>query len=93
MGGRNWPDRLDDAVNALNHHILLALKSSHKELLLWIAINTPKTEPEAASEEPSAREAAIHMAYAAQQRLDGYEATTRHHTEEGIRQTCIEEPR
>jgi hypothetical protein len=49
-----------------------------KELLLGIAINTPRTEPEKATEEPPATEAATHITYAAQQRLDGYEAIVKH---------------
>jgi transposase InsO family protein len=72
-----WPNHLDEAVNALNHRILPALKFSPKELLLGIAINTPTTETDTAQLEPSAHEAAIHMAYAAQQRLDGYETTVK----------------
>ena len=65
-------------VKALNHCILLALKFSPKELLLGIVVNTPRTEPEEATAELNMDEAAIHMAYMAQQHLDGYEATVKH---------------
>jgi transposase InsO family protein len=75
---KHWPDHLDDVVKALNHRILPALKHSPKELLLGIAINTLRTEPKDATGELSVDEATIHMAYAAQQRLDGYEATVKH---------------
>jgi hypothetical protein len=76
---RAWPDHLDTAVSALNRRILPALKFTPKELLLGMAINTPRTEPEiAAHDTASATEAAVHMAYAAQQRVDGYEAIVKH---------------
>jgi hypothetical protein len=75
---KSWPNHLDKAVKALNHCILPTLKFSPKELLLGIAINTPKSELEHAIREPTTEEAAIHMAYAAQQQLDGYEATVKH---------------
>jgi transposase InsO family protein len=76
-----WPDHLDTAVAALNRRILPALKFTPKELLLGMAINTPRTEPETAAQDtPSAAEAAVHMAYAAQQRVDGYEAIVKHAT-------------
>jgi hypothetical protein len=75
---KSWPNHLDKAVKALNHHILSVLKFSPKELLLGIAINMPKLEPEHMIIEPTAEEVVIHMAYVAQQRLDGYEATIKH---------------
>jgi hypothetical protein len=75
---KNWPNHLDEAVKALNHWILPMLKFSPKELLLGITINMPKLELEHAIMEPTAEEAAIHMAYMAQQRLDRYEATVKH---------------
>jgi hypothetical protein len=75
---RSWPDHLNSAVNALNHRILPALKFRPKELLLGMTINTPNTGPDAAETEPTYAEAAIQMAYVAQQCLDGYEATVKH---------------
>jgi hypothetical protein len=75
---KHWLDHLDDAIKALNHHILLALKFSPKELLLGIAMNMPRMKPKEATVELSMGEAAVHMAYVAQQRLDGYEATVKH---------------
>jgi hypothetical protein len=75
---KHWPDHLDNAVKALNHCILPALKFSPKELLLGITINTPRTEPKEAVVEPSAGKATIHIAYVAQQCLDGYKATVKH---------------
>jgi transposase InsO family protein len=74
-----WPDHLDTAVAALNRHILPALKFMPKELLLGMAINTLRTEPEVTVRDtPSVAEAAVHMAYAVQQRVDGYEAIVKH---------------
>jgi hypothetical protein len=64
---KSWPNYLEEAIKALNHWILPTLKFSPKELLLGIAINTPKLELEQATTEPSIEAAAIHMAYAAQQ--------------------------
>ena len=75
---RNWPEHLDEAVRALNHQILPALKFSPKELLLRLAVNTLPSDLTAVSSSVEERDAAIHMVYAAQQRLDGYEATVRH---------------
>jgi transposase InsO family protein len=75
---RHWPDHLDDVVKALNHHILPMLKHSPKELLQVIAINTLRTESEDTTGELSVDEAMIHMAYMAQQHLDGYEAMVKH---------------
>jgi hypothetical protein len=74
---KSWPNHLDEAVKALNHHILPTLKFSPMELLLGIVINTPKSEPEHVITEPTT-EIVIHMAYMAQQRLDGYEVTMKH---------------
>jgi hypothetical protein len=44
-----------------------------------MAINTPRTETGVAGQgAPTETEAAVHMAYAAQQRIDGYEAIVKH---------------
>jgi hypothetical protein len=75
---RHWPDHLNDVVKALNHCILPTLKHSPKELLLGIAINTSRTEPEDATGELSMDEATIHKVYMVQQCLDGYKATVKH---------------
>lgn len=78
---RNWPDHLDDAVRALNYRILPSLGFSPKELLLGTIINTARTPVDTATSELTAREAATHIAYVAQQQLDGYEAILRHATQ------------
>ncbi|KIO05479.1 hypothetical protein M404DRAFT_141182, partial [Pisolithus tinctorius Marx 270] len=70
---RTWPDHLDDAVWAMNNHLLLSLKFTLKELLLGLVIDTKCTELTSSTIEPLALDAAIHMVYAAQQRLDGYD--------------------
>jgi hypothetical protein len=61
----SWPNRLDKAVNALNHCILPTLKFSPKELLLGIVINTPRTKLERATTETPAVDAPTHIAYTA----------------------------
>jgi transposase InsO family protein len=74
-----WPDHLDAAVAALNRCILPALKFTPKELLLGMMINSPRTMAEVVGREaPTEMEVAVHMAYAAQQRIDGYEAIVKH---------------
>lgn len=47
-------------------------------MLLGIAVNTPKTALDEASSVLGAEEAATHMLYAEQQRLDGYEEVLHH---------------
>jgi hypothetical protein len=49
-----------------------------KELLLGIAINTPRTELERATTETPAADTLTHITYVAQQHLDGYEAIIKH---------------
>ena len=75
---RTWTDHLDDAVRALNNRLLPALKHTLKELLLGLVVDTKPT-PLADSLVPTtALQTAIHMAYVAQQRLDGYDEAIRH---------------
>jgi hypothetical protein len=75
---QSWPDQLDEAVNALNHHILPTLKFSPKELLLGIVINTPRTKLERATTETPVVDTPTHIAYVAQQHLNGYETIIKH---------------
>jgi hypothetical protein len=65
-------------VVALNHRILPALKFSPKELLLGQVINTPRTDLANCTSAIRLSDANVHMAYVAQQRLDGYEAIVQH---------------
>ena len=74
----SWPDHLDEAIAALNYRILPALKFSPKELLLGQVINTPRTDLANSTSAIRLSDVNIHMAYVAQQRLDGYEATVQH---------------
>jgi hypothetical protein len=74
----NWPNHLDDMITALNHRILPALKFSPKELLLGQVVNTPSTNLNNCISTTSAADIAIHMAYVAQQQLDGYDAAVLH---------------
>jgi len=74
----NWPDHLDDAIIALNHRILPALKFSPKELLLGQVINTPRTDLSNSTSAIRTSDVSTQMAYVAQQQLDGYDAAVRH---------------
>lgn len=73
-----WPDHFDEAIQILNWRILPALKFSPKELLLSLVINTSPTPLEVSSSMPTAQDFDMHIAYAAQQRLDGYSEAVRH---------------
>lgn len=76
---RTWTDHLEDAVRALNNRILPALKYTPKELLLGLVVDTKRTNPEDATTNPiNGADVAAHMAYVAQQRLDGYDEAIRH---------------
>ena len=73
-----WPDHFDEAIQILNWRILPALKFSPKELLLSLIVNTTTTPLEASSSMPTHQDFDMHVAYAAQQRLDGYAEAVRH---------------
>ena len=75
---KTWPDHLDDAVHALNSHLLPALKYTPKELLLGLVIDTKRTPLTHSVTEVSQTDAAVHMAYVAQQHLDGYDEAVQH---------------
>ena len=75
---KTWPDLFDEAIQILNWRILPALKFSPKELLLSLIVNTTPTPLEASSSMPALQDFDMHMAYAAQQRLDGYSEAVRH---------------
>ena len=74
----HWPLHLDKAIRILNWRPLPALKHSPKELLLGIVANSPKATVEEIHERASNLDTEIHMAYAAQQRLDGYAKAVKH---------------
>jgi len=75
---KTWPDHLDDAIRALNNRLLPALKFTPKELLLGLVIDTKRTELMYSTTEPVTVDAATHMVYVAQQRLDGYDEAVCH---------------
>ena len=75
---KTWTDHLEDATRALNNRILPALKHTPKELLLGLVVDTKRTDPTDSTTQITATQAAIQMAYAAQQRLDGYDEALRH---------------
>ena len=75
---KTWPEHFDEAIQILNWRILPALKFSPKELLLSLIVNTKPTPLEVSSSMPTPNDFDIHMAYAAQQRIDGYLEAVRH---------------
>jgi hypothetical protein len=75
---KKWPDHFDEAIQILNWRILPALKFSPRELLLSLIVNTTPTPLEVSSSMPTPSDFDTHMAYAAQQRLDGYSEAIRH---------------
>ena len=82
---KTWPDHFDEAIQILNWRILPALKFSPKELLLSLVVNTTPTPPEVSSSMLAPQDFETHMAYAAQQRLDGYSEAVRHAMERKTR--------
>ena len=75
---RNWPDHFEEAIRILNWRILPALKFSPKELLLGMVVNTPNTPLELSTTFLPPTDIDTHMAYVAQQRLDGYSEAVHH---------------
>ncbi|KAG6850286.1 hypothetical protein C0991_010528 [Blastosporella zonata] len=75
---KTWPDHLDEAIRLLNWRLLPALDYSPKELLLGLVVNTPKTNIVEASSVLRTEDVDLQMAYAEQQRLDGYAAAVHH---------------
>jgi hypothetical protein len=82
---RTWPDHFDEDIQILNWRILPALKFSPKELLLSLVVNTTPTPLEISSSIPAPQDFETHMAYTAQQRLDGYSEAVRHAMERKTR--------
>ncbi|KAI9455282.1 hypothetical protein HD554DRAFT_2030991 [Boletus coccyginus] len=74
----NWPDHLDDVVQALNNRILPVLKYIPKELLLGMVVDTKQMDPTNSMQILNRTDITIHMAYAAQQHLDGYNEAIQH---------------
>ncbi|KAG6839263.1 hypothetical protein C0991_004332 [Blastosporella zonata] len=75
---RSWPDHLDEAVRLLNWRLLPALDFSLKELLLGLVVNTRVTDVAITTSVLTPDDVDIQMAYAGQQRLDGYAAAVHH---------------
>jgi len=71
---RNLPDHLDITIKQLSDCILPSSKFSLNELMFGTIVNS-KDEPNPEHiHEPSESDIALHLAYADQQRLDGYSA-------------------
>ena len=77
---KTWPDHFDEAIRILNWRLLPALKFSPKELFLGLVINSkPAVLDTSAADSPVMEpDAALQMAYVAQQRLDGYSEAVAH---------------
>jgi hypothetical protein len=75
---RSWPEHLDNTVNALNNHLLTALKFSPKELLLGLVANTLCTSLKENSSILHPMGALSHITYVEQQQLGGYDETIWH---------------
>lgn len=75
---KNWPDRLEEAIQQLNKWILPSLKFSLNELAFGLVVNTNWTDPDIAATEPTSEEVNLHMAYAEQQNLDSQAQTVLH---------------
>ena len=75
---KNWPDHLDTAVKYLSDRILPSSRFSPNELLFNTIVNS-RDEPNPDNiSEPTDHDIAVHLAYAEQQRLDGYATTIDH---------------
>ena len=75
---RGWPDHFDEAIRILNWCLLPALKFSPKELMLGLVINMKPSDPNSSNLPISESDAALQMAYVAQQHLDGYSEAVAH---------------
>src|ERR1700678_1349937 len=75
---KTWPDHFDEAIRVLNWRILLVHKFCPKKILLGLLVNTKSTPIEASSSLLAPADINTHMAYAVQQRLDGYSEAVRH---------------
>ena len=75
---KTWPDHFEEAIQILNWRILPTLKFSPKELLLSLVVNTTPTPLEVSSSKPIPTDFDTHVAYTAQQRLDGYSEAIKH---------------
>jgi hypothetical protein len=69
---QNWPDHLDEAVRIMNWRILPSVKYCPKELMLGRIVNVSAESASVDVEAPAAADFETHMAYVAQQRLNGY---------------------
>jgi transposase InsO family protein len=82
---KTWPDHLQAAIRALNWRILPRLHYRPKELLWGLPLDTTPTPIEEIVQELTERDAAIQMAYAAQQHLDGYDSIVQHAAQRKMR--------
>jgi transposase InsO family protein len=69
---KQWPKHFPTAIRILNSRILPSIKFTPKEILFGMPVNTKATPVADAVRPFTVEDAAIHMVYAEQQRLDGY---------------------
>ena len=75
---KTWPDHLQTVIQALNWRIRPKLHYSPKELLWRLPLDTPPMQIEQIAQEFTEKDAAVQMAYAAQQCLDGHDSIVQH---------------
>lgn len=75
---KHWPDHLEETIWILNWWLLPSLKFSPKELILGLVVNTKPADANTSILPITEPNAALQMAYIAQQCLDGYAEAMAH---------------
>jgi hypothetical protein len=75
---KQWPSHFEETLQILNWRLLPALKFTPKELMLGLVVNTKPTDLINSTLPITDGDAALQMAYVAQQRLDGYAEAVAH---------------
>jgi hypothetical protein len=69
---KNWPEHWDEAFRILNKRILPSVGYTPDEISLGRVVNMPEMPVSVSVEAPTAADVEAHMAYVAQQSVDGY---------------------
>ena len=75
---KSWPGHFEEAIRILNWRLLPSLKFSPKELLLGLVVNTKPSNTDTSVLSVIEADTTVHLAYTAQQRLDGYAEAVAH---------------
>jgi hypothetical protein len=75
---KNWPDHWDEVFRILNKRILPSVGYTPDEITIGRVVNTAETPVSVSVEAPAATDVEAHMAYVAQQRVDGYAARVKY---------------